>query len=78
MTCQDGFLIQPFEACRASCSKTCCIFAVQDSTLNRFLWVLSYFAKRGFYVVLVHQTNTDGIAAASPAQWLQSWRWLMQ
>ncbi len=52
--------------------------AVQDSTLNRFLWVLSYFANRGFYVVLVHQTNNDGIAASSPAQWLQSWRWLMQ
>ena len=52
--------------------------AVQDSTLNRFLWVLSYFANRGFYVVLVHQTNNDGIAAVSPAQWLQSWGWLMQ
>eukprot|EP00891_Asterochloris_glomerata_P009180 jgi/Astpho2/9180/fgenesh1_pg.00137_%23_8_t len=56
----------------------CNDYVPKDSTLNRFLWVLSYFANRGFYVVLVHQTNNDGIAASSPAQWLQSWRWLMQ
>lgn len=57
--------------------KLCNWYLPNDSTLNRFLWVLNYFASRGFYVVLQNHINEDPIAAESPVQWLQDWKWLM-
>lgn len=56
----------------------CNTYIPNGSTLDRFVWFLRYLSHQGFYVAIVHQANSDTIFKNSPAQWLRSWRWLME
>lgn len=43
-----------------------------DTTLNRFLWVINFFAKNGFYV-LIDDHREDQTVLQNTQQWLQYW-----
>lgn len=38
--------------------------------LNRFMWVVNYFAQQGFYIILDNQFNLDQTATSNTQQWL--------
>lgn len=44
-----------------------------DSTLNRFLWVINFFAKNGFYVLIDNHLREDQTAIENPQKWVDSW-----
>jgi hypothetical protein len=43
-----------------------------DTTLNRFLWVVNFFAKNGFFV-LIDNHSEDQTVLQNPQQWVQDW-----
>lgn len=43
-----------------------------DTTLNRFLWVVNFFAKNGFFV-LIDNHSEDQTVLQNPKQWVQDW-----
>ena len=49
----------------------CNAYLPDSSTLARFLWVVDYFARNGFYVVLDNQFNLDQTVLKDQALWLQ-------
>lgn len=44
-----------------------------DSTFNRFLWVVNFFAKNGFYVLVDNHLREDQTVLDNSQRWLQSW-----
>lgn len=54
----------------------CNAYLPDSTTLARFLWVVDYFARNGFYVVLDNQFNLDQTVLKDQAQWLQRARGL--
>ena len=44
-----------------------------DTTLNRFLWVVNFFAKNGFYVLIDNHLREDQIAIQNPQKWVEDW-----
>jgi hypothetical protein len=48
----------------------CNAYLPEDSVLNRFLWVVNYFAGQGFYIILDNQFNLDQTATQNTPQWL--------
>lgn len=44
-----------------------------DSTFNRFVWVVSFFAKNGFYVLIDNHLREDQTALQNHQQWVQDW-----
>lgn len=44
-----------------------------DSTLNRFVWVVNFFAKNGFYVLIDNHLREDLTALEDPQLWVQQW-----
>lgn len=47
-----------------------------DSTLNRFLWVINFFAKNGFYVLIDNHLREDQTAIEDPQKWVDNWVYL--
>ena len=48
----------------------CNAYLPGDTTLNRFMWVVNYFAQQGFYLILDNQFNLDQTATQNNQQWL--------
>ncbi|KAK9809361.1 hypothetical protein WJX73_008925 [Symbiochloris irregularis] len=51
----------------------CNSYLPNDSVYTRFLYVIRYFAKQGFYVILDNQLNLDPTAVQTPSKWVQLW-----
>jgi hypothetical protein len=50
----------------------CDDYLPNDTTLNRFLWVINFFAKNGFYVLIDNHTE-DPTVLQSATTWQQDW-----
>ena len=48
----------------------CNAYLPEDTTLDRFMWVINYFAQQGFYIILDNQFNLDQTATANTPLWL--------
>ncbi len=48
----------------------CNAYLPEDSTLNRFMWTVDYFASQGFYIILDNQFNLDQTATQDTQKWL--------
>ena len=51
----------------------CNAYLPDASTLQRFLWVASFYAANGFYVMLDHHWRDDDTVLADPAAWTAQW-----
>jgi aryl-phospho-beta-D-glucosidase BglC (GH1 family) len=45
-----------------------------DSTLNRFLWTVNFFAKNGFYVLIGNHLREDQTVLEDRAKWVSQWK----
>ncbi|EIE18857.1 hypothetical protein COCSUDRAFT_59785 [Coccomyxa subellipsoidea C-169] len=61
----------------ASVPGVCNAYLPEDSTLNRFMWTVDYFASQGFYIILDNQFNLDQTATQDTQKWLNRWLDLM-
>jgi hypothetical protein len=52
---------------------TCNGYLPNDTTLNRFLWVVNFFAKNGFYVLIDNHLREDQTVLENQATWVQDW-----
>ena len=48
----------------------CNAYLPEDTTLDRFLWVVNYFTQQGFYIILDNQFNLDQTATSNTPLWL--------
>ena len=48
----------------------CNAYLPEDTTLDRFLWVVNYFTQQGFYIILDNQFNLDQTATSNTNLWL--------
>ena len=48
----------------------CNSYLPEDTTLNRFLFVVNFYAANGFYIILDNQFNLDQTAINDQQQWL--------
>ena len=55
----------------------CNDYLPNDTVLNRFLWVVQYFARNGMYVIIDNHVNLDPTVIEDPAQWVKYWSQLM-
>ncbi|HSW86842.1 MAG TPA: cellulase family glycosylhydrolase [Rhabdochlamydiaceae bacterium] len=69
----SGATIPPMVAPPARTAGMCDDYFPNDTTLNRFLWVVNFFAKNGFYVLIDNHFREDQTVLASPQQWVQDW-----
>ena len=53
----------------------CNAYLPEDTTLNRFMWVVNYFAQQGFYIILDNQFNLDQTATQNTQLWLYRVSW---
>ena len=44
-----------------------------DTTLNRFLWTVNFFAKNGFYVLIDNHLREDQTVLENRTEWVQKW-----
>ena len=51
---------------------TCNSYLPQDTTLNRFLWVVSYLARNNFFVI-IDDHSSDPTVNTNQTLWLQLW-----
>ena len=49
----------------------CNSYLPEDTTLNRFLFVVNFYASNGFYIILDNQFNLDQTAINNQQQWIQ-------
>ena len=55
---------------------TCNAYLPQDTTINRFLAIIRYFAQNNFYVIIDNHLNLDPTAINDPAGWAKYWQML--
>lgn len=55
----------------------CNDYLPNDTVLNRFLYVIRFFAQNGFYVLIDNHLNLDPTAVQNPTGWVQNWKDLM-
>ncbi len=48
----------------------CNAYLPEDTTLDRFLWVVNYLTQQGFYIILDNQFNLDQTATSNTGLWL--------
>lgn len=53
---------------------TCNAYLPQDSTINRFLAIVRYFAQNQFYIVVDNHLNLDPTAIQDPTAWVNYWK----
>ena len=53
---------------------TCNAYLPGDTTINRFLAVVRYFAQQNFYVVIDNHLNLDPTAVKDPSGWAKYWQ----
>ena len=56
----------------------CNAYLPSDSTLQRFLWVVSFYAANGFYVVLDNHWRDDDTVLAGSGAWAALWAQLVR
>lgn len=49
----------------------CNSYLPEDTSVNRFLWVINFFAQSNFYIILDNQFNLDQTVLNNQQQWLQ-------
>ncbi|WP_068470682.1 cellulase family glycosylhydrolase [Candidatus Protochlamydia phocaeensis] len=69
----DGKTIPPQVAPPQRQAGMCNSYLPNDTTLNRFLWVVNFFAQNGFYVLIDNHLREDQTVLQSPQQWVQDW-----
>lgn len=52
-------------------SYVCNSYVPSDSTFNRFIYTIQFFARNGIYVILDNQFNFDTTAIDNTPAWLQ-------
>lgn len=68
-----GAVIPPMVAPPVRTPGMCDNYFPNDTTLNRFLWVVNFFAKNGFYVLIDNHFREDETALQNPQQWVKDW-----
>lgn len=58
----DGQLQAPYRLVEGTCNP----WLPNSSVLDRFLFVINYLARNGFYIVVVHQTSYEPITVVQP------------
>ena len=48
----------------------CNSYLPEDTTLNRFMFVVNFYASNGFYILLDNQFNLDQTAINNQQQWI--------
>lgn len=59
-------------------SGVCNSYLPSDTILNRYLYVVRYYAQNGFYVLIDNHLNVDPTAVNDPTLWVQYWKQLAQ
>ncbi len=57
---------------------TCNAYLPSGSTLQRFLWVVGFYAANGFYVLVDNHWLEDDTVLAGPAAWAGMWAELVR
>ena len=52
---------------------TCNGYLPSDTTLARFLWVVSFYAENEFYVLLDNHLREDTTIIDAPEEWARLW-----
>lgn len=52
----------------------CDDYLPNDTTLNRFLWTVNFFAKNGFYVLIDNHLREDQTVLENKQLWVQNWK----
>ena len=55
----------------------CNSYLPSDTTLNRLLWVVNFYASNGFYIILDNQFNLDQTAIQNTQLWVSRVRVLL-
>lgn len=69
----EGTVTPPMIAPPARIPGKCNDYFPNDTTLNRFLWTVNFFAKNGFYVLIDNHLREDQTAFENQALWVQHW-----
>lgn len=69
----DGQLQAPYRLVEGTCNP----WLPNSSVLDRFLFVINYLARNGFYIVVVHQTSYEPITVNNQASFVQQWQKLL-
>ncbi len=56
----------------------CNAYLPEDTTLDRFMWVVNYFAQQDFYIILDNQFNLDQTATQDTQLWLSRVSWAVE
>ncbi|MBA2727273.1 MAG: cellulase family glycosylhydrolase [Parachlamydiaceae bacterium] len=67
-------IIPPMIAPPTRVAGQCNDYFPNDTTLNRFLWVVNFFAKNGFYVLIDNHLREDQTALEDRQLWVQRWK----
>lgn len=54
----------------------CSMDVPNDTVLNRFLYVMNFFARNGFYIMVDNHLNLDNTAIDDPDSWVDYWKQL--
>ncbi len=69
----SGTTIPPMLSPPSRTAGRCNDYLPNDTTLNRFLWVVNFFAKNGFYVLIDNHLREDQTVLEDPQGWVQDW-----
>ncbi|MDP1880662.1 MAG: cellulase family glycosylhydrolase [Parachlamydiaceae bacterium] len=73
---ESGKTIPPMTA--PAQGTTCNGYLPNDTTFNRFVWVVDFFAQNGFYVLIDNHLREDQTALEDKNLWVQRWTELAQ
>jgi aryl-phospho-beta-D-glucosidase BglC (GH1 family) len=68
-----GNTIPPLASPPDRSSGQCNGYLPNDSTFNRFVWVVDFFARNGFYVLIDNHLREDQTALENPDLWVHQW-----
>ena len=69
----NGKIIPPMLSSSIKNSNLCNDYLPNHSTLDRFLWVINFFAKNGFYVLIDNHLREDQTVLENSETWVQNW-----
>ncbi len=69
-----GLQIPPMVSPPTRVTGQCDDYFPNDTTMNRFVWVVNFFAKNGFYVLIDNHLREDQSALENKQQWVQDWK----
>lgn len=68
-----GAIIPPMVYPAPRAAGMCNDYLPNDTTFNRFLWVVNFFARNGFYVLIDNHLREDQTVLQNQQQWVQDW-----